>query len=194
MITLVQLITGLETGGAERMVLHLARRLDRSSFRSVVVSLTGRGTMGPLIEAAGIPVRTLQLRRGVPDPRGILRLARILREFRPNIMQTWLYHADLLGLMMRGLGQVPHLLWGLQCSEAIDIGVVRPVLARFSGIPDAVVTVSEVGRRIHQEAGYRPRRWIHIPNAVDTRELCFDEDARRRGRAQLGISENAAAI
>src|SRR5262245_2391667 len=67
MITLLHLITGLETGGAERMVLHLAARADRSRFRTVVVSLAAGGAIAPLIAAAGIPVRTLGMRRGVPD-------------------------------------------------------------------------------------------------------------------------------
>jgi glycosyltransferase involved in cell wall biosynthesis len=194
MITLLHLITGLQTGGAERMVLHLATRTDRSRFRPVVVSLTEGGAMGELIEAAGVPVRTLGMRRGVPDPRGIFRLAGILREFRPAILQTWLYHADLLGLIMRRLGQAPHLVWGLQCSESIDTGMVLPVLARMSASPDAVVTVSEVGRRVHEAAGYRPRRWIHIPNAVDTNVLRPDAEARTRGRAMLGIADDALAV
>src|SRR5213075_780232 len=101
MLTILHLITGLETGGAERMLVHLASRTDRRRFRSVVVSMTGPGTMGPLVDAAGVTLRSLDLRRGVPDPRGIVRLARILREFRPAVLQSWLYHADLLGLVMR---------------------------------------------------------------------------------------------
>lgn len=194
MITLLHLITGLETGGAERMALHLAARLDRTVFCPVVVSLTGPGTMGPLIEAAGVPVRTLGLRRGIPDPRGLIRLVRILREFRPAVLHTSLYHADLLGLMMRRVGQVPHLIWALHCSESIGTGAVRSVLARCSASPDVVVTVSQVGRTVHEAAGYHPRRWVHIANGVDTTVLRPDAEARRRGRALLGIEDGAFAV
>jgi glycosyltransferase involved in cell wall biosynthesis len=150
--------------------------------------------MGPLIEAAGVPVRSLGLRRGVPDPRGILRIIRILRGFQPTVLQTWLYHADLLGLIVRELRQVPHLVWGLQCSESIDAKVVRAILARSSARPDAIVTVSQAGRRVHEALGYRPRRWVHIPNAVDTRSLHFSPDARAGARARLGIAEERLAI
>jgi len=194
MITVLHLITGLETGGAERMALHLAAGIDRAAFQPVVVSMTGPGAMGPLIEAAGVPVRTLGLSRGIPDPRGLIRLAGILREFRPAVLHTSLYHADLLGLMMRWLGRVPHLLWVLHCSESIDTGMVRPVLARCSGTPDAVVTVSRVGQRVHEAAGYHPRRWVHIANGVDTAVLRPDPEARRRGRALLGIADDALAV
>src|SRR5438105_14183009 len=150
MITILHLITGLETGGAERMLAHLAVRTDRRRFRSVVVSMTGPGTMGSLVEAAGVTLRSLDLRRGVPDPRGIVRLARILREFRPDVLQTWLYPADLLGLIMRRLGLVRHLVWGLQSTERNDLAVVRRVLAWSSSTPDAVITVSRAGQRSHE--------------------------------------------
>ena len=194
MVTILHLITGLETGGAERMLLHLATRADRNRFRSVVVSMTGPGTIGPLIEGAGVTLRSLGMRRGVPDPRGILRLTRILREFRPAVLQTWLYHADLLGLVMLRLGQVPHLVWGLHCSESIETAVVRRILAWSSASPDAVVTVARVGQRFHESIGYHPRRWAYIPNAFDTVALRPDPETRRRGRAELGIAEEDFAI
>ena len=193
-VTVLHLITGLETGGAERMLLHLVSRADRARLRPVVVSMTGPGTMGPLIERAGVPLRSLGMRRGVPDPRGVARLARILREFRPAVLQTWLYHADLLGLIVRRLGLVPHLAWGLQGTETIDTPVVRRLLARFSASPDAVVTVSRAGQRFHEGIGYHPRRWVHLPNAFDTSALRPDAEARRHGRAALGIAEDRVAI
>jgi glycosyltransferase involved in cell wall biosynthesis len=194
MVTILHLITGLETGGAERMLLNLAARTDRTRFRSVVVSMTGPGTMGSLIEGAGVTLRTLGIRRGLPDPRGIPRLVRILREFRPAVLQTWLYHADLLGLVMLWLGEVPHLVWGLQSSESTQTAVVRRILAWSSASPDAVVTAARAGQRFHESIGYHPRRWAHIPNAFDTVALRPDPEARRRGRAELGIAEHAVAI
>ena len=194
MLTIVHLITGLETGGAERMLAHLAIRTDRDRFRPVVVSMTGMGTIGPAIAAAGVTLRTLGMRRGLPDVRAIPRLSRILQEFRPAVLQTWLYHADLLGLIMRRLGQVPHLVWCLQGTETIETAVVRPLLAWRSRDPDAVVTVARVGQRFHESIGYHPRRWAYIPNAFDTVALRPDPETRRRGRAELGIAEEDFAI
>jgi len=194
MVTILHLITGLETGGAERMLVHLARRTDRRRFRSVVISMTGPGTMGPLLEAAGVTLRSLDLPRGVPDPRGIARLSRILRELRPDVLQTWLYHADLLGLIARWLGLVPHLVWGLQSSERGDLAMLRRILAWSSSTPDAVVTASRAGELSHEGLGYRPRRWVHIPNAFDTAALRPDAEARRNGRAVLGIADDTIAI
>ena len=111
MVTIVHLITGLETGGAERMLTRLVQRTDRDRVRSVVVSITDAGTLGPSLRKAGIEVVSLEMRRGMPDPYSLLRLARILRELNPDILQTWLYHADFFGLMAKRLANVLHLVW-----------------------------------------------------------------------------------
>jgi glycosyltransferase involved in cell wall biosynthesis len=192
--TIVHLITGLETGGAERMLTHLVTRTDRDRFLPVVVSMTGAGTMGPILTHAGIRLETLGIRRGWADPRAVARLVRILRVWRAQILQTWLYHADLLGLVARWLGRSPCLIWNIQCTESIGASTVRLALSRFSAMPDGVIVNSLAGQRFHEGLGYRPKRWEYIPNGFDTRELRPDNEARRRLRAELGIPETTIAI
>src|SRR5580700_3196694 len=178
MITILHLITGLEVGGAERMLAHIASCSDRHRFRSVVVSMTGPGRMGPLIEAEGITVRSLGLRRGAPDPRGILRLLRTLREFRPDILQTWLYHADLLGVIAKQLGPTTRLVWNGRCTEMEGTAGLTRLLAWCSAIPDAVIVNSHAGQRYHETLGYRPLCWALIPNGFDTQRFRPDAAAR----------------
>src|SRR5579864_96047 len=180
MLTVLHLITGLETGGAEGMLARLATGSDRQRFRHVVVSMTGAGAIGPAIAASGVSVRSLGIRRNAPDPVGLLRLRHVLREFRPDILQTWLYHADLLGLAAWRLGWAPHLLWNVRSTETIGSGVVRRLLARWSALPDAVIVNSLEGRRFHEALGYRPKRWVNIPNGFDTAALKPDSEAGRR--------------
>lgn len=194
MPTIVHLITGLEIGGAERMLAHLATRTDRDRFPTTVVSMTGAGKIGPVLAEAGIAVESLGMRRGVAHPGGLARLLKILRRRRPQVLQTWLYHADFLGLIARWLGHAPGLLWNIRCSESVDGSAVRRVLSRFSPMPDAVVVNSLAGQRYHQSLGYRPKRWEHIPNGIDTSELRPDEEARYRLRGALGIEEGTIAI
>jgi glycosyltransferase involved in cell wall biosynthesis len=194
MITVIHLITGLEVGGAERMLMQIACRSDRSRFRMVVVSMTGPGSMGPLIEASGVTVHSLGLRRGVPDPRGVVRLLRLLREYRPAVLQTWLYHADLLGLVAGRLDPKGQLLWNLRCTEMIGTAGLTRLLASCSAIPDGIIVNSEAGQRQHAALGYRPQRWIMIPNGFDTGLFRPDAEARRRGRLELMLPDDAIAI
>jgi glycosyltransferase involved in cell wall biosynthesis len=194
MITILHLITGLEVGGAERMLAHIASCSDRHRFRSVVVSMTGPGRMGSLIEAEGITVRSLGLRRGAPDPRGILRLLRTLREFRPDILQTWLYHADLLGVIAKQLGPTTRLVWNVRCTEMEGTAGLTRLLAWCSAIPDAVIVNSHAGQRYHETLGYRPLCWALIPNGFDTQRFRPDAETRRRVRTELSIPEGAIAL
>jgi glycosyltransferase involved in cell wall biosynthesis len=191
---IVHLITGLETGGAERMLARLVARLDRERFPSPVVSMTGTGAIGHEIAAAGVSLHSLGMRRGVPDPRAVLRLVRIMRAVRPAILQTWLYHADLLGLLAQRLNLSPHLVWNLRCTESTGNRLLRLVLRRASGGPDAVIVNSQTGKQFHESIGYRPRRWLTIPNGFDLTSLRPDRETGRRRRAELGIPLNSTAI
>jgi len=163
----------------------------------VVVSIREPGKMASAIIRAGVELRTLRVGRSVPDPRGLLRLDRVLREVRPEILQTWLYHADFLGLLIRQLGRIPHLVWNVRCSDAslsrADIAL-RRMLSWCSRVPDAVVVNSRAGQHFHERIGYRPGRWEHVPNGFDTNELRPDPQARGRMRAALAIDDETILI
>jgi glycosyltransferase involved in cell wall biosynthesis len=194
MLTVVHLITGLETGGAEGMLARLVARDDRTRLRSAVVSLTAPGMVGQAITEADVPLVSLGMRRGVPDPRGLMRLRQVLREFRPDVLQTWLYHADMLGLAAWRLGWTPRLVWNLRCTESIESPLLRRLLARWSALPAAIVVNAHEVQGFHEALGYRPRRWIDIPNGFDTAVLRPDPDGGRRQRAALGIADGALVI
>ena len=60
----------------------------------------------------GIPVRAIGMRPGVPDPRGVVRLARLLHRERPGLIQTWMYHSNLIGGIAAGLSVLAPVVWG----------------------------------------------------------------------------------
>ena len=96
-LKVTHVITGLETGGAEMMLYNLLSHVDRSLVESEVVSMTYKGSVGEQIESLGIPVRELGMERGSPNPWYVFLLAAWLRNSRPDIVQTWMYHAYLVG-------------------------------------------------------------------------------------------------
>lgn len=196
--TIVHVITDLGAGGAERMLLRLVTRSTR--FRHIVVSLTRGGALAPALRNAGIAVYELGMRRGIFSTAAMFKLARIIRRERPALVQTWLYHADLIGLLAARLAAFRPLAWNLRCSN-MDLGryrwttrLVVKVLAGLSAQPAAVVVNSHAGQRWHETLGYRPRRWIFVPNGIDTAEFHPDAEARARWRRQLGIADDAIVI
>ena len=199
-IRILHLITDLSTGGAEMSLFRLLGGIDRTRFENRVISLIPVGEIGVKIRALGIPVTSLGLRRGQFSLAALWSLVHTLRNDRTDILQTWLYHADLLGWAAAGLGGVKYLVWNIRSSD-MDISRYKPLsglviraCALLSGRPQAVVVNSLAGQVVHTGLGYHPRRWIHIPNGVDVERYKPDPDARRAVRAELGLSVDAILI
>src|SRR5262249_37879304 len=148
-------------------------RTDRARFEHCVASLINVGPVGEMIRAQGIPVYSLGMKRSVPSFSALWKLWKLIHTERPQIIQTWLYHADLLGLLVGKLAGFPALAWNLRCSfmdmrnyPKLSELVVR-ILSRLSDIPDVVVVNSEAGREAHVRLGYRPKRFELIPNGFE---------------------------
>lgn len=196
-IRILHLITDLDIGGAENMLAKLVSAADRQRFENIVVSMTNGGALRAAIEQAGIRVATLGIGRGVPNPIALFRLQRLMRTLRPDILQTWLYHADLLGLLARGWRRRPRLVWNLRGTDlemSMLSTLVLRVLARLSSVPDVVIHNSEAGRRVHARMGYRPRRWEPIPNGFDLDKFRPDPGARAKLRAELDLPVDCLLI
>ncbi|ALA60764.1 glycosyltransferase family 4 protein [Nitrospira moscoviensis] len=200
-ISVLCLITTLNTGGAEMMLYRLLSQLDRTRFMPHVVSLLAHGPVSDKIRSLGIPVRSLGMRQGVPNPAALFRLVRWLRADRPDVMQTWMYHADLLGaLAARFAGRTP-ISWGIHHS---DLGAeanrrrtlltVRACAPISRWLPAKIVCCSEASRRVHAAIGYAAGKMVVIPNGIDPHLFHPNPHARAAVRSQLGLPADAPVI
>lgn len=199
---ILHVITDLDFGGAETMLAALVSYPD-PRVKHTVISLLPAGAVRPRIEAAGIPVFDLGMTRGLPSPLAIARLIGLLRRLRPDVVQGWMYHADILaslGLWLSGLRGTVRQCWGIRCSDMDPSGygrVFQTVLkaaVRFSAFPDAVIANSQAGMECHLALGYRPRRQAVVWNGIDTDRFQPDAQARAALRAEWGISETERVI
>jgi glycosyltransferase involved in cell wall biosynthesis len=199
-IRICHLITSLDTGGAERSLVNLVTAMDRAEFQSEVITLLKPGPMAQPLVQAGIPVTSMGLSRRHPNPSVLLSLIRHLRAKRPTILQTWLYHADLLGTAAALFAKPDYLLWNVRCTEIDKPSMPRSTrfLARFlamlSGRPDAIVVNSQRGQQDHSHIGYRPKQWINIPNGVDLERFMPRQSERTALRARIGLPTDVTVI
>ncbi len=201
MIKVVHVITGLCVGGAENMLFKLVSRMDRSKFAPEVISLSGIGPMGEKMLEAGIPVRALNLRPSLPNPALVLRLAQWIRQSRPQVVQTWLHHADLIGgVATRLAGNIP-LAWNIRHSNLDPATIKRQTIligkacARLSHtVPQRIVCCSEAGREEHARLGYAADKLLVIPNGFDLAAYRPSEEAQSAIREELGIGADAPLI
>ena len=96
-VRILHIINSFQPGGAEAMLCRMLERMDRNSFDPYVVSLIDDlRVAGPVIKA-GIPLKVMDIEPGKPDPRGPMRLVKYLNKLRPDIVQTWMDHSNLIG-------------------------------------------------------------------------------------------------
>ena len=118
----IHVITGLAPDGAQTMLLKLLQATDPGRIESHVISLTDRGVIGPRIARLGIPVEALNIRPGASAAFAVPQLARHIRKVTPDLVQTWMYHADLLGRFACRSARRPALVWNIRHSELDPTG------------------------------------------------------------------------
>lgn len=199
----LHVITGLGTGGAERALTRLVLAQPPAARPVAVVSLSAGGRYAKILRDAGIELIELGMRPGRPSAAGLVRLVRAIRRRRPEIVQSWMYHADLAALValaLTGRRRWTRLYWGVRCSDmdprAYSLGarIVVRLCALLSGRPDAVIANSVAGRDHHLGIGYRPRAFPVIDNGIDPAPFAPDPARRRAARDELGLAADAVVV
>jgi glycosyltransferase involved in cell wall biosynthesis len=191
---LVFVITDLRTGGAEIMLLRLLERLDRKRFQPHVISLVSLSSIGSHVQALGIPVEALGMQPGRIGLLAFVRLIRRLRALRPDLVQTWMYHADLVGGLAARMAGVPAVVWGIRngslhrAQTKLATRLVVGACARLSGhVPHRIISCAKTACELHAALGYPAGRMLVIPNGFDLDQYSPDTAARDAIRTELGL-------
>jgi glycosyltransferase involved in cell wall biosynthesis len=209
---IVHIISGLGVGGAETLLYRLIRASQGIATQHTVISLSSLDVMGDKIRALDSEVRILGMRRGIPQPFLINRMIRWLLDIEPDIVQTWMYHADLFGgtaayaarkiLAWRGGKESRFaLLWSIHQAEfpslkdTPTLGIVANCCALASSkIPDLIVCCAEAAKRSHIRGGYCGDRMEVIHNGFDADLFKPREGARYELRKMLGVEVDIPVV
>lgn len=200
-VRVLHVITDVAVGGAEMMLLKLASRSHKDRFTHAVVSLDGDGALVWRFRDAGIEVHALGLSPSRVRLAPLATLRARVRDFDPMVIQGWMYHGNLAGLLGRWLaGSRAALAWNIR-QTLYDLGDEKRMTAAviragavLSRRPAAIVYNSAVSARQHEQFGYSPSRRQLIPNGFDCDALAPDPEARRRMRAGLGLRERDVVV
>lgn len=201
MTKIVHIINSLEFGGAEMMLANLLARSDRERFDPVVVLLINDLTLADRIEPLGVPIRVIGMKPGLPDPRGVAALARLLRRERPALVQTWMDHSNLIGGLAARIATSAPVVWGVHHSNHLPGYTKRTTLltvwacARLSRwVPRRIICCSEHARSVYAARGFSAPRMTVIPNGFDTSLYRPDPTARAQVRGALGLGDDVPLI
>ena len=200
-LKVVHVIVGLGVGGAENMLLRLLAAMDREKFQTEVISLTDEGQLGSKITALGIPVHAMGMQPGKVSLNDFTRLTRLLRKLQPDCVQTWMYHADLIGGIASKLAGVKKIVWNIRCSRLTKEDTSRSTLllanlcAKLSRwAPNQIICCSEASRVTHTELGYDTYKMRVIPNGYDLTAFKPFPFARDEVRNELGLPHETPLI
>lgn len=195
----LHVITGLGTGGAETNLLRLVEQTQGDAIEHTVVSMLSPGTLAEPLRRAGATVHSLQMQRGLPNPSAVLQLVAHLRTVAPDVVQGWMYHANLLAsAAARFTGH--RVLWGIRhaldafAEEPLRLRLVIRASAFMSAHPAAVVYNSERSARQHEALGFDAGRSLLIPNGFDTGRFRPDPLAASLLRRRLQVADETPLV
>ena len=189
---IVHIISGLNDGGAEAVLYRLCS--SDKAVKHYVVSLMDEGKYGALLREAGVQVTCLAMPRGKVTLGGMWGLWRLLRQVRPQVVQTWMYHADMVGGVIARLAGVKRIFWGIRHSVLDADGSKRSTIliarlcARISSrVPSTIICCAQKALEVHRDLGYAADKLQVIPNGYDLVRFCVDKDARVRLRTEWNV-------
>ena len=198
---IVHIIMSLNIGGAElmlkRLVLHSHQK---EQFEHIIITLTDLGAMGPELQNRGITVHTLGMKSLANVPLIFLKLQRLLKKIQPDVVQTWMYHSDLLGgLAAKSLG-VKKVVWGVRTTDVsqgpskltVHLSKLCAKLSYY--IPNTIICAARVSKDYHVNIRYDESKMKVIPNGFDIEALSATEEDGLEIRQQNNLSVDDIVI
>ena len=189
---ILYVITDLEVGGVPLHLLRLAGGLRREGHQVAVVSLASPGPVSSQLESAGVEVRSCAA-AGPGDWRIFERLVSFVHDFAPDLMHSFLFHANFASRLACVLSGFPtsRLICEIQTAEierrwhlVVDRFTHR--LCRLT-----VGNSSSVVRHLHERAHLPLDRLRLVPGGIDVDRI---RSAEPLERASLGVSSDEALL
>lgn len=188
----MHVISSLYDGGAEGALYRLC--LHTPWYQHVVVCMMDEGKYGLMLKAAGVELHCLGMSQGKPTWQGVLHFWHLLRRLRPDLVQTWMYHADLMGGVIARLSGVKKVFWGIRHGD-LSPGTVKHSTIRVANlcarlstwVPTRIVSCSQQATQSHAAIGYDFSLMVVIPNGYELSRYAPDALARAHLRDELGV-------
>lgn len=195
----IHIITSLEDGGAEAALFRLVT--SDNSTRPYVITLGSEGKYGPLLERYGIPLKCLGLPRGRLTVTGLMQLFSAIKAERPNVVQTWMYHANLVGGLVARLAGTKNVVWGLHHTLLLPGTTGRSTRAvdrlcawMSPWVPRKIIACAQESMRVHVANGYDGAKFVVVPNGYDTALFAPDAQAGINVRNELEIPADVPVL
>jgi glycosyltransferase involved in cell wall biosynthesis len=196
---IIHVITGLDAGGAEAVLLRLVTN-DKKN-KHLVISLKDLGYFGKKFIQEEIEVEVLELNNLRTSFTGLIKLFRIIRIFKPDLLICWMYHACLVGGIIGKIAGVKNILWNFLGTiqklkqKKLHTRIVFILCIPLSYlIPTKIICCAVTIREICKSYGFQSKKFKVIFNGYDIEEFKRNLVDRERIRTELSISDETLLI
>lgn len=196
---ILHIITGLSDGGAEAVLYRLCN-FDRDN-EHVVISLMDKGKYGPLLEEIGVKVYCLNMPAGSIHLMALVKLYKLLRQLKPNVVQTWMYHADLIGGIISRLARVKNVVWGVHHTTLVrgESKLSTMIIAKLNAlissfIPRRIIYCAEKSRQVQQSIGFDSKIGHVVPNGYNIDQFMPNSYSGLTFRQEIAIANEQFLI
>ena len=156
----LHIITSLGDGGAEALLYRMCR-FDKE-HNHIVISIMDEQKYGPLLNEIGVVVHTLNFPKGKIKISGFFKLYRLIKQIKPDVVQTWLDHADMIGGIVARLAGIKNIVWGVHHTalvkgesklSTIFISKINIFLSYF--IPKKIIYCAQESKKAQEKIGYK---------------------------------------
>tara|TARA_A100001011_G_scaffold81432_1_gene84691 strand:+ start:2171 stop:3304 length:1134 start_codon:yes stop_codon:yes gene_type:complete len=171
---IIHIINGLGDGGAEHTLYKICK-YDVSN-KHLVISFKMGGKYLPLLKKLGIKVYCLNA--NFFSIHKFFFLIKLLKNLKPNLVQTWLVHADFIGGVAARIAGIKNVFWNVRYSNIeinktkIVTNLIINILTLLSYfIPQIIIINSKASKKIYQLKGYEKKKLKYIPNGYNFTNL-----------------------
>ncbi len=198
MISVLHIISGLKIGGAENALYRLVTNFENDNYTHRIISLTSGGSLLKQFEEAKVEVAQFDFKK---NPfKQFWKLFIYIKSIKPDIVNTWMYHANIIGGIAARFAGIKKIIWGLRTTDANKGSkILTKAIRRIGGflsylIPKTIICVADAAKKSHMKIGYSEKKMIIINNGFDIYDLQFRDKSRQQLRSELGYNPSHVVI
>ena len=194
----LHIITGLGNGGAEAVLYRFV--FNDYDNEHIVISLTAYGKYGVLIKENKVPKYSLFYNSFVGFISMPFRLYFLIIKIKPQLIQTWMYHADFFGGLIGKIAGIKNIYWGIHNSTLTTSSkLYTRIIVKLCGflsyyVPSGIISCSEKSISVHINAGYDRTKFICVNNGYSSNEFFPDPLIRSEFRNKYKIKSGQFVI
>lgn len=189
---ILYVITGLGNGGAERVVCDLANEMFKKGHDVKIAYLTGDALTQPdHKEIELIKVKLNSFKSLLPS---YIKLAKIIRKFKPDVVHSHMVHANILMRLVRITSPIKTLICTAHNSN--EGGALRMLSYRVTHhLANISTNVSQEATQAFETIGAVPNDGMRtIYNGINLEKFNYKPEVREKLKQELALTEDCKII